>query len=177
MKGFLRKDPYLSLCGLNCKLCSMELGGHCGGCGFGNQSCSIARCSLEHGGVEYCIQCPEYPCRRYENAETRDVFITRLHQTSDLEKLRQVGGERYAAEQMEKRDILERLLAGYNDGRKKTLFCLAVNLLELDDLRSILEDADRETGGQSVREKAAYVANLLQECAAEQGIVLKLRKK
>lgn len=177
MKGFTRKDPYLSLCGLNCKLCSMELGGHCGGCGFGNQSCSIARCSLGHGGVEYCIQCPEYPCQRYENMEARDFFITHLHQTSDLEKLRQVGSERYAAEQMEKRDILERLLARYNDGRKKTLFCLAVNLLELDDLRAILEAADRGTGELSIKEKAAYVANLLQECAAEQGIVLKLRKK
>ncbi len=58
MKGFVRKDPYLSLCGLNCKLCSMELGGHCGGCGFGNQSCAIARCGMEHSGVEYCVLAP-----------------------------------------------------------------------------------------------------------------------
>lgn len=177
MKGFVRKDPYLSLCGLNCKLCSMELGGHCGGCGFGNQSCSIARCGMEHGGVEYCVQCSEYPCGRYKNADTHDYFITSLHRKRDLEKLKQMGGESYDAEQVEKRSILERLLAGYNDGRKKTLFCLAVNLLELDDLRRILEKADREAGELSQKEKAAYAANLLQECAARSGIVLKLRKK
>ena len=53
MKGFVRKDQRLSLCGLNCGLCPMRLGGHCGGCGAGNQSCKIARCSLEHGGVTY----------------------------------------------------------------------------------------------------------------------------
>ena len=177
MKGFVRKDPYLSLCGLNCKLCSMELGGHCGGCGFGNQSCAIARCGMEHGGVEYCVQCPEYPCGRYESMAAYDCFITSVHRTRDLEKLRRMGSEGYDAEQMEKRSILDCLLAGYNDGRKKTLFCLAVNLLELDDLRRILEKADRETGQLSPKEKAAYAADLLQEYAVRSGIVLKLRKK
>lgn len=53
MKGFERENLWLSLCGL----CTMRLGGHCGGCGNGNQSCRIARCSLEHGKVEYCFQC------------------------------------------------------------------------------------------------------------------------
>lgn len=177
MKGFKREDSYLSLCGLNCKLCSMELGGHCGGCGFGNQSCPIARCSLEHGGVEYCIQCPEYPCERYAGIDTHDCFITSLHRKRDLEKLRQRGSERYAAEQKEKRNILDRLLAGYNDGRKKTLFCLAVNLLELDNLRTILENVDRETAGLTVKEKAAYVVDLLEKCADKSGIALRLRKK
>ncbi len=177
MKGFTRKDPYLSLCGLNCKLCSMELGGHCGGCGFGNQSCPIARCGMEHGGVEYCAQCPEYPCPRYEGIDSCDSFITHLHKKRDLEKLRQVGDVDYAAEQVEKRHILDRMLAGYNDGRKKTLFCLAVNLLELEDLRMILEQADREAGELSRKEKAAYMSGLLQACATENGIVLKLRRK
>ena len=177
MKGFKREDPYLSLCGLNCKLCSMELGGHCGGCGCGNQSCPIARCSLKHGGVEYCIQCLEYPCERYAGIDTHDCFITSLRRKRDLEKLRQRGSERYAAEQRGKRNILDHLLAGYNDGRKKTLFCLAVNLLELDDLRTILENADGETAGLTVKEKAAYVAGLLQKCADKSGVVLRLRKK
>ena len=68
MKGFTRTEPRFSLCGLNCALCSMHLDGYCPGCGggAGNQSCGIARCSLEHGGVSFCWQCPEYPCPRYE---------------------------------------------------------------------------------------------------------------
>ena len=49
MKGFERKNQLFSLCGLNCGLCPMFLGKHCGGCGNGNQSCGIAKCSLEHG--------------------------------------------------------------------------------------------------------------------------------
>ena len=51
MKGFNRKNQLFSLCGLNCGLCPMFLSKHCPGCGGGegNQSCKIARCSMEHG--------------------------------------------------------------------------------------------------------------------------------
>ena len=56
MKGFTREETRFSLCGLNCCLYSMHLGGYCHGCGggAGNQSCAIAKCSLEHGGVQFC---------------------------------------------------------------------------------------------------------------------------
>lgn len=57
MKGFNRQNQLLSLCGLNCGLCPMFLNKNCPGCGGGegNQSCKIARCSMEHSGVEYCF--------------------------------------------------------------------------------------------------------------------------
>ena len=44
MKGFTRTETRFSLCGLNCALCSMHLGGYCPGCGggAGNQSCAMA---------------------------------------------------------------------------------------------------------------------------------------
>ena len=35
MKGFTRDETRFSLCGLNCALCSMHLGGYCPGCGGG----------------------------------------------------------------------------------------------------------------------------------------------
>ena len=51
MKGFVRENQLLSLCGLNCGLCPMKLDGYCPGCGGGdgNQSCAIARCSIKRG--------------------------------------------------------------------------------------------------------------------------------
>ena len=33
MKGFTRREPLFSLCGLKCGLCRMHLGGYCPGCG------------------------------------------------------------------------------------------------------------------------------------------------
>ena len=64
MKDFTRVETRFSLCGLNCALCSMWQGGYCPGCGggAGNQSCAIARCSIQHGGISFCWECPEYPC-------------------------------------------------------------------------------------------------------------------
>lgn len=173
MKGFTRKNPHLSLCGLNCSLCPMHLGGHCGGCGFGNQSCPIARCSLEHGGDEYCHECPEYPCKRYEHIDEKDSFITHRNQKANLEKVRRIGVEAYNAEQAEKLEILEKLLADYNDGRRKTLFCTVVNLMELKDLKEVLEQAETECVGQPLKERAAIIARLLQERST---VDLKLRK-
>ncbi len=88
MKNFQRKNPWLSLCGFNCGLCPMQLNGSCGGCGFGSQSCPLARCSLAHGKPEYCIECSEYPCEKYEHIDEYDSFITHQNQKADLEKLR-----------------------------------------------------------------------------------------
>lgn len=44
-----------------------------------------------------------------------------------MEKARRFGIEAYNVEQTEKAKILDILLSGFNDGRKKTLFCAAVN--------------------------------------------------
>ncbi|MEX2785345.1 DUF3795 domain-containing protein [Streptococcus sp. H49] len=171
MKDFVRNNPYFSLCGLNCKLCSMNISGHCGGCGFGNQSCPIARCSLEHGKPGYCFQCPEYPCEKYACIDVFDSFITHRNQKADLEKMQRIGEEAYNAEQIEKRQILDRLLAEYNDGRKKTLFCLAVNLLPLGDLRTVFENGDLE---MPVKDRAKQMELRLKERSNTE---LKLRKK
>ena len=181
MKNFTRSDLLFSLCGLNCGLCSMHLGGHCPGCGGGegNQSCKIARCSLRHGRPEYCSQCQEFLCEKYENIDAFDSFITHRNRIKDLEKQQEIGAEAYRTEQEEKISILDWLLENCNDGRKKTFFCLAVNLLELEDLRRVMEQirSDETFGELSLKEKAACVTGRFQKAADEQGVLLKLRKK
>lgn len=139
MKNFIREDQLFSLCGLNCGLCSMHLGGYCPGCGggAGNQPCKIAKCSLEHGKVAYCNECGSFPCEKYPEEDEFDSFITYQNRYRDFEKLKKIGVEAYQKEQSDKVTILNELIENYNDGRKKTLFCLAVNLLELDVLSPI----------------------------------------
>jgi hypothetical protein len=181
MKGFHRQNQLFSLCGLNCGLCPMFLNKNCPGCGggTGNQSCKIARCSMEHGGVEYCFQCQEYPCEKYEHIDDHDSFITHRNQKADLEKARQSGMEAYNAEQAEKTKILDILLSGYNDGRKKTLFCMAVNLLDLQELREVLRQIDNKSDMRTLmlKEKSAFATGLIQNAAAKKNIDLKMRKK
>ena len=175
MKGFVRKDSLFSLCGLNCGLCSMHLGGHCPGCGEGSQSCKLARCSLDHGGLEYCYECGEYPCEKYEKIDEFDSFITHRNRMLDLEKAKRLGPEAYRAEQEEKVRLLHTLLEGYNDGRKKTLYCLAVNLLEVDEIKQTLQTV--EGGALSPGDRPARMAEELKKIAAAKGIELKLRRK
>lgn len=64
-----------------------------------------------------------------------------------------------------------------NNGRKKTLFCVAVNLLELDDLGNIISELDENTSNLTLKEKSAHAASLLQEAAKKKNIILKLRKQ
>lgn len=179
MKGFIRNNRYFSLCGLNCHLCPMNLAGHCSGCGVDNQSCKIAKCSMEHGNVEYCFQCDSFPCSKYEHISDFDSFITHKNQMSDIEKCRRTGIAAYNAEQEEKRRILDYLLSNFNDGRRKTLFSVAVNLLDIEELQSILQQlaADKAINDMELKEKAALVTKYLQDTAEKRKIVLKLRKK
>ena len=96
-----------------------------------------------------------------------------------MEKAKRLGIDAYDAEQAEKTNILEVLLYNYNDGRKKTLFCVAVNLLELQELQTVLKEIDRKPDMETLtfKEKSAFVAGLLQDSAATKNIDLKLHKK
>lgn len=181
MKGFTRAETRFSLCGLNCILCSMHRGGFCPGCGggAGNQSCALAKCSLEHGGVPFCWECPEYPCPRYADFDDGDSFVPHRNRAQDIADARALGLEAYLARLEEKRAILDALVADYNDGRRKALFLTAVYLLPLEDLRSVMRDLNNcpARTGQSVKERALAAAELLQAAAERRGICLKLRKK
>lgn len=131
---------------------------------------------MEHH-VEYCFECGEYPCPIYEHADAHDSFITHRNQKADMDKAKRVGIEAYNAEQAEKALLLSRLLSEYNSGREKTLFCIAVNLLETEDINRVLDKADAEAGEWPLKEKAAYVSDLLRKLAQNKNIELKLRKK
>lgn len=114
---------------------------------------------MKHNGVEYCFQCSEYPCEKYEHIDDFDSFITHRNRKADLEKAKQYGMEAYNAEQVEKIKILDVLLSGYNDGRKKTLFCVAVNLLDLQELREVLRKIENRSDMETLtlKEKSSFL--------------------
>ena len=181
MKGFVREETRFALCGLNCGLCRMRLDGYCPGCGggAGNQSCAIARCSLERGGVAFCWECPQYPCPRYDGFDDGDSFVPHQGRRQDIDRAREMGLKAYLAEMEEKRSLLDALLAGYNDGRRKTLFCTAACLLPLKDLRDVMAllGGGANPEERPAKERALAAAALLEEAAGRRGICLKLRKK
>ena len=179
MKDFTRENRLLSLCGLNCGLCTMRLGRHCPGCGGGegNQGCRIARCSLEHGKVQYCYDCEEYPCEKYAHIDEYDSFITHKRQKADLERAKTKGISAYNAEQEEKIEALQYFLSNFNDGRRKSFFCQAINLLALPEIREIRHMIETNAALGELEEKCAYVAALFQDAAKKNNIDLRLRRK
>lgn len=181
MKNFQRNNLAFSLCGLNCGLCPMRIGEYCPGCGGGegNQACSIAKCSLQHGKIEYCFLCPEFPCSKYDEINESDSFISHQSQLRDIQKARRVGIDRYNQEQESKVKILKMLLDKYNDGRRKSFYCMAVSLLPLQEMENILTMIKNDPGFEelSIQEKAKYLVSQFQNLASKEGITLKLRKK
>lgn len=181
MKGFTRTETRFSLCGLNCALCSHASGRLLSRLRRRSRQpeCTIARCSLEHGGVSFCWQCPEYPCPHYEGFDEGDSFVPHRNRQKDITLAQGLGLEAYLALLEEKRTILEKLLAHYNDGRRKTFFNTAVYLLSLEDLHSVMAALENqpELAEQPVKERALAAVVLLQEAADHRGISLKLNKK
>ena len=180
-----RQYPLFSACGLNCGLCPRyytDGTSKCPGCAGENFSavhpaCGVLSC-CQRKGLEYCFLCGEYPCRKYTGADLSDSFITHKNQLSDLDKAKQIGLEAYIAELNEKVGILERLLKHYDDGRRKSFFCVAANLLSLQDLNRAMEQIASEIRPEAPqKQKAATAVRILEEMAKELDISLQLRKK
>lgn len=181
MKDFVRKNQRFSLCGLNCGCCPMYVDHYCPGCGGGegNQACAIARCSLTKGRPEYCFLCSEFPCQRYDQIDRVDSFVLHRNQLKDIQKAIRIGILAYNREQEEKIDILNDWLQKYNDGRKKTFYLTAVNLLSLDDLKAIQRQVTLlgELSDKTLSVRATFLSDMIKERANEQGLNLRLNKK
>lgn len=176
-KKFKRTDLLLSLCGLNCSLCPMFIEKRCAGCREGSTcylTCTIAPCSIEHGNIDYCFECEEYPCDKYDGIELHDSLITHRNQKKDLQKAKTIGIENYHKEQLEKKEILNHILNRYNIANRHIFFCLAVNLLEVDALKQILKDCDESTKDMDLKERSDYIKHELYEFAKKRNIILKL---
>jgi hypothetical protein len=127
--------------------------------------------------MEYCFECDEYPCERYKDIGAADSFITYRNVTANLEEAERDLAE-YLATLDRKHEYLKLLAGRYNDGRSKSMYCLAVELFPIEEIGKIFEfienEVDREDTG--AKEKAGKVAEKVRERAGELGIELVLRK-
>lgn len=178
---YRRKNPLFALCGLNCGLCPMKIGGTCPGCGGGegNQPCAILRCACQRGQIEYCTQCGDFPCGKYADAGPYELFIPNRNRLKDLERAAHTGLDAYQQELDEKVNILHDLIDHWNDGRRKSFYCLAVNLLELKDVQTVVGKLREEIEPEklTLKQKAERAAALFRETAEKRGILLKLYRK
>ncbi|NCA66576.1 MAG: DUF3795 domain-containing protein [Clostridia bacterium] len=176
IKEYVRTHPELALCGLSCALCPRyhtDGASKCPGCGgkdfhLLHPSCTIINCSKAHGNIDYCCDCTDYPCKRFDNCGQLDSFITYRNVISDFQRLREIGETAFLSILSQKEEILLYLINNHNDGKSKAFFCLAVNLLPLNALLAV--NIELKTSSRTARE-------LLNNAALELGIELKLKTK
>jgi hypothetical protein len=182
MRDFSRERPEFALCGLRCCLCprfNADGPSRCPGCGgedfvSRHPTCAVETCSKKHGGVAYCFECGDYPCKRYEDIGQVDSFITYRLVHDDL-KSAASDLDGFLRELGERKRLLDLLLARYDEGRSKGFYCLASSLLPVDALRSALADADGAPP-RDLKEAAKAMKDSLKRKADAIGIGLALRK-
>jgi len=186
MNEFIRKEPRFALCGLNCCLCPRfhtEGSSKCPGCGGAEFSskhptCAVVTCNKKHENVEYCFECSEYPCKRYEKSGSVDSFITYRNVLSNFAEAKN-NIRQYLTGLKKRHEYLVYLLENHNEGKSKGLYCLAVNLLPLSDLSGIIKiiRENQLLKNKILKERAKEISKMFKEKANESGIELILRKQ
>lgn len=178
-------------CGLYCGLCprfQSKAPSRCPSCHLGEQHsyCSVYRCCVTKRGLFTCADCDEYPCERLLRVlgveEELDSFLSHKPALPNLDRIREAGLETYLEAQRERRLLVERLIADYNEGRSMSFYCRACALMPPDLIRRALNEMERmlaseQVDGSDLKARAKAMRSLIQESASEAGIDLKLRKK
>ena len=182
----VKKYSTLGCCGIDCGLCPRyytEGKSKCPGCfgrGFSEKHppCSIASCCAKKHNLEVCGQCSEYPCKKYDNKNIeKDSFVTHKRIIANYKYIRENGLEKYLKEQKKRIKILEKLLLEYNDGKNKNHFCIASRLLEIQELNTLINKADKEIKNISennLKSKSRIIKGLFTEYAKTNNIKLEL---
>ena len=184
----LRRYPSIGVCGLDCGLCPhfyTEGDSRCPGCcgkDFFNKhpSCGFITCCVKKKGVEVCALCEEFPCTRFKDVGNYDSFVTYRNVMITLDFIKKHGIEKYYSKQKERMALLVSMLETFNDGRKKSFYCIACSLLSVEGLKNALTQAlsiTKEKKIKEVKEKAKVLKTLLDEASSLENVELSLRKK
>ncbi len=183
MIPFIRKNPLFSLCGLNCSLCprfNTDGSSKCPGCGGENFStqhptCAVETCNRKHDNVEYCFQCSEYPCKKYQEESKCDSFISyRSVKQNFIEAKNDI--KKYETDLGKRQKYLKILLEKYNDGKSKGLYCLVANDMPLNELEILISKIDKILIDLDIKEKAKEVKKEILALEVKFGFEFKLRK-
>jgi len=106
-----------------------------------------------------------------------DSFVTHKKMTSNIKEIKTNGIEQFIEIQKIRIDILNDLLANYDDGRAKSFFCQTCTLLPINKLQEIHAKAKDTIVNADLKERSKFARNLITEIANSLDIDLKLNKK
>ena len=134
--------PIVGCCGLDCGLCPRyytEGKSKCNGCGseysYAAVSCKIFKCCFKEKNFETCAECNDFLCSRFTGVwEDYDSFLTHTKMFSNLSYIREKGLTEHVHNVKRRIDLLRKMLEGFNDGKSRSYYCIAVTLLPVADL-------------------------------------------
>lgn len=180
------KYPATGICGLSCRLCPRyhsTAESRCGGCKSESRTaagCPFITCARKKG-VEACVECPEGEhCERWKKhraiGKGHDSFVCYARLEDNIAYQQKYGLEAFEQAQEQRCDLLRQLIAGFDDGRSRSYFCIAATLLDDAGLRDALAAGSKIPPDITAGQRAKAMRAILDRLAEEKGLTLKLRK-
>jgi hypothetical protein len=177
----------IGICGLSCRLCPAyyrETKSKCEGCKSAYRmgaACPFHNCAIKKKGIEFCGFCDENAtCARWEKhremGKQHDSIVCYQKLEDNIAFIQKNGMEEFEKQQKTREKLVRSMLSEFNDGRSKTFYCIAATVLEIGELKSVLEEAREKSMGLDVKEKSEVMHSLLNKIAENKGYLLKLRK-
>jgi ATP-dependent protease HslVU (ClpYQ) ATPase subunit len=177
----------IGICGLSCRLCPAhhrETKSKCPGCKSEYRmgaACAFQNCALKRKAVEFCGFCDESKtCERWrknrEMGKKGDSLVSYQKVEDNIAFIQKSGMPEFEKQEKAREDLLKAMMGEFNEGRSKTLYCVAATVLKIGELEKILNEARAKSKGLDLNAKSKIIHSLLDEIANEKNYLLKLRK-
>jgi predicted ATP-binding protein involved in virulence len=143
--------------------------------------CPFINCAVKKRGIEFCWLCNESKsCERLkknrEFAKAHDTATCYQKIEDNAQFIQKEGIEKFEQQQKTRENLLSAMLAEFNEGRSKSLYCVAATVMEPAELEAALDEARKKSKGMNLKQRAEIMHSTLSKVAADKNYVLKLRK-
>jgi hypothetical protein len=144
-------------------------------------ACSFINCAIKKKGIEFCWLCNESKsCERLkknrEFAKNHDTSTCYQKIECNAQFIQKNGIEKFEQQQKTRENLLKAMLAEFNEGRSKSLYCVAVTVMEPSELEAALNEARVKSKGMNLKQRAEVMHSTLSKVAVDKNYVLNLRK-
>jgi len=143
--------------------------------------CPFITCAVKRKGIEFCWECEESQgCDKWrkhrEAGRSHDSFKCYQKLEDDISFILENGVKEFEKAQKAREKLLVEMLNGYNEGRSKNYYCVAATVMEPDELKDAIAQAEKKSDGLGIKEKSKILHSILDDIAAKKNYCLKLRK-
>jgi hypothetical protein len=144
-------------------------------------ACPFINCAIKKKDIEFCWLCNESKsCERLkknrEFAKNHDTATCYQKIEDNAQFIQKNGIEKFEQQQKTRENLLCAMLTEFNEGRSKSLYCVAAAVMEPAELEAALDEARVKSKGMDLKQKAETMHSTLSKIAASKNYVLKLRR-